>query len=134
MIRCATPNCRSKAITGRRRCAKCRSRLYAKKHPHRYHFNLQKQNAKRRGHEFNLTFDQWKAVWDQHPEKWEDKLKPGMCEWQMDRIDRRLGYEVGNVQILHKTRHVEKTVAENKFYMDVKWNRKKKNPIEKAPF
>lgn len=110
--KCQTRHCRNDAA--RTHCHKCRSRRYAVRHPLRYHFNALKQNAKRRGHAFHLTFEQFKNFWARHPKEWKEKLAPGLCCWHIDRIDPRIGYRQDNIQILEKTKNVLKYHEQDK--------------------
>lgn len=61
-------------------------------------FNAQKNNAKRRGIEFKLTFDEWEQLWDRSG-CWAFRGRRS-AEYCMARCGDVGAYEVGNVRII----------------------------------
>jgi hypothetical protein len=62
-------------------------------------FNDQRQNAKRRGVAFKLTFEQWKSWWRQQlGVYWFQKRGRGLGRYQMCRIDDKGSYCLGNIK------------------------------------
>ncbi len=134
-MKCNTPYCRNKTRRNRPICPKCRSRKYKDEHPFKYHYNALRNNARRRGHEFDLSFEDYKAKWMEHPEKWATKLVPGNeCHWEMDRKDPRLGYTKNNVQIIEKRMNVLKYHHYDKFILEIDWQETHKPAENEAPF
>lgn len=132
---CRHRYCRNLAEPDRTECSKHRQRRFAKHHPFVYHYNLLKQNAKRRDIPFDLTLSEFKKIWQRHPEKWKEKRTWGReTQWQMDRIDPRIGYTFDNIQIITKTKNIRKYYDKDQnFVVDAKW-RKKATVGEEAPF
>jgi len=129
--KCKTNWCRNVAARGRTECSKCRQRRFAREHPFAYHYNALKQNARRRGIRFALTAEEFRRLWEDHPEKWAEKATPGtVCEWQIDRIDPRLGYTFDNCRVISKQRNVYKYMREGKFILDIEWTEKR--PVRRA--
>jgi hypothetical protein len=60
-------------------------------------FNRQRHQAKRRGKEFLLSFDEWLDIWDQSGH-WQDRGK-GKGKYNMSRYNDQGPYAVGNVFI-----------------------------------
>ena len=60
-----------------------------------FKYRKQAANAKKRGVEFNLTFDEWWDLWADH---WEERGK-GSDQYCMCRTNDEGAYEVGNVRI-----------------------------------
>lgn len=106
---CITSGCRKPKAPGRRECHSCRKRNYAKRNPLRYAYNNLKQNAKRRGKEFDLTFDQFR--------KWAIRTDYIVAKgrssesYTIDRIDNTKGYTVDNIQILSNADNVRKRMT-----------------------
>lgn len=120
--KCKTKYCRNDARPGGTECPKCASRRYAREHPFRYHYNALKQNAKRRGKPFDLSFAEFKQIWLEHPEKWAEKKRWGHeCPWQMDRKDNTKGYTASNIEIISKSKNVIKYHRSDRFHMEVYW-------------
>jgi hypothetical protein len=57
--RCKTPGCRNKRALHRSVCHKCASRKYRENNPMRASYQHLKDNAKRRGIYFDLTFEEF---------------------------------------------------------------------------
>jgi hypothetical protein len=98
MKTCSTPYCRRKA-TGSL-CKTCQSRKWRKDNPVRSAWLNLRNNAKRRGVLFTITFEQF--------EKWCVKVKYiGFAGRNSDSftIDRRhngIGYHIDNIQVMSK--------------------------------
>lgn len=127
MKKCQTKYCRGTARKYRKKCPKCRSREYKRKHPMKYFYNVSRLNAKRRGHSFDLTFTEYVQLW-----KSENK-RPGNG-WHIDRIDPNKGYQSGNVQILSGYLNVMKWHENDKFMIDFKHIKVRESDESEAPF
>jgi len=81
----------------------------------KYAYQMHRSNAKRRkpdhfrnGIPFELSFEEFEALWMAHPEKWEEKKRSMLgesrfkCQWEIDRIDPYQGYHKDNVRIVSK--------------------------------
>lgn len=96
--KCKTKWCRNDRAPGRAICYKCKGGQWKQNNPDAYYFNALRNNARRRGKEFNLTLEQFRTFC-----KKTDYLSvKGKTKFDMsiDRIDNRLGYELPNMQIL----------------------------------
>lgn len=141
MNNCTTAYCRNRAAYGKGGlCHKCYQRRWKKNNPFKYYFNIARQNAKRRCIPFNLTFEQWKAIWLESGH-WEDKMEAESINentWTMDRVDPNKGYEPGNVEIIELWRNVYKWMEHGKFHLTViwrkRWAERNNKPIEECPF
>ena len=94
---CCIAHCRKQRNRGRL-CYKHRQEVYKLRHPLRYFFNNHRQNAKRRGKVWSLSFEQYALLW-----KLSGRLphvKSDGMMWAIDRIDESRGYEWGNVRIV----------------------------------
>lgn len=97
-LKCSTPYCRNKRVHHRTICEKCKSRLYKERNPLAYHFNVLRVNAKRRGKQFDLTLEDFKAFC----------ISSGYMEGKgrtaqdlsIDRIRPWEGYNINNIQVL----------------------------------
>jgi hypothetical protein len=58
-MKCNTPGCYKKARKGRKLCCSCKNVLWRKNNRLLYLFLTRKGNAKRRGKEWSLTFDEF---------------------------------------------------------------------------
>lgn len=96
-MKCQTKYCSNKAVRGKQ-CNTCASRKYRKGNPFRYCYQTLKDNAKRRGKEFSITFEDFKkfAV--------KNKLLMGKGRtkdsYTIDRKDNDKGYSYDNIQVL----------------------------------
>ena len=80
-----------------------RSRIFKDKHPVKYAYNKLKQRANERGHDFDLSFEQFKKFaedsgWLHYKGKEKNSLS-------IDRIDEQKGYSIDNRSV--------KTLSEN---------------------
>ena len=79
-------------------CYACRNRQYRLNNPMRAAYQNLKDNAKRRGHDFDLTFEQF----TQFAIKTDYIIKKGkqVDSYSIDRKENDKGYTIGNIQIL----------------------------------
>lgn len=79
---------------------------WAKNNPMRYTFNNLKQNAKRRGKEFSLTFDQFKEF----AIETDYMLGKGRTRTSLhiDRDREEEGYHIDNIKVLENHKNVKK--------------------------
>lgn len=97
---------------GRKTCLTCKSELYRQRNPIRASYQSHKDNAKRRGIPFELTFDQFKkfAV--------ETRLVINSGKtaksYSIDRIDNSKGYNLDNIQVLTISDNSKKYHADKK--------------------
>lgn len=80
----------------------------------RYAYKYHRQNARRRGHEWGLTQEEWREFWEAHPEAWAEKkkwilsprttakMKRSTIGYEIDRIDPNRGYFADNIRITSK--------------------------------
>lgn len=103
---CRSKYCRNKAPKGSNYCYACQKRRYREKNPLRSSFQNLKDNAKRRGKEFSLSFDEFKkfAVKTGYINR-KGKSKEGL---HIDRIDVNKGYCIDNIQVLTNSDNVKK--------------------------
>ncbi|MEP2447374.1 MAG: hypothetical protein ABJI69_09110 [Balneola sp.] len=136
MSTCEAPYCQRIPQGNRKHCARCRKRLQRQNHPFRYFFNQHKQKAKQRGIDWLLTFEEFRQLWLAEPEKWLSKLSGATSHWEIDRVNNNLPYHITNVQIITKTKNVQKYYEHDRFMMDVTWTDKiqPKPNYEEAPF
>jgi hypothetical protein len=67
-------------------------------------FSQQRQNARRRGVEWRLTFNEWWKIW-QDSGHWPDRGKGKEGKYCMGRNGDKGAYEVGNVEIIKYSRN-----------------------------
>lgn len=101
-MKCLTKHCRKNKKQGNY-CYSCVMRKYAAKNPVKYAYIVLRQNAKRRGHEFTITFSEF----EEFCTKTSILLGRGRTKdsYSIDRIRENEGYVPGNLQVL--------TVSEN---------------------
>jgi hypothetical protein len=96
-------------------------------------FNNLRQNAKRRGKQFDLTFEQFEAFCV----KTEYMLGKGKTKdsFHIDRKEEHLGYTIGNIQVLTNTQNVKKSL-EYRYNLKMEFTTKivKQNPVSDVPF
>ena len=101
--KCITKGCTNDAVLRRRVCYKCFRKNWRERHPIRYLYANLKTNAKRRGKEFLLTFEEFHQFCI---DTGYDKLKgTSACDLSVDRIDSSKGYFKENIRAI--------TVSEN---------------------
>lgn len=98
----------------RRQCNTCVSRLHRAKHRVKYAFDTLKSNAKRRGHGFDLTleqFEKWCVATDYIVGKGKTTES-----FSVDRIDNNKGYTLDNIRVLslrdNSRKHTKQVVFE----------------------
>lgn len=89
-------DCGGKAI-GRNRCNPCRNLRYKTNQPIRYGYFKLKFRAKERGHEFNLSLDEYTQLYRQGYGAAKGRTVKSL---QLDRIDPSRGYEIGNLRVV----------------------------------
>ena len=79
---------------------------WIKRNPLRHAYNCLKNNAKRRGKYFNLTYEQFKdfAI----KTKYVDHRGRTADSYHIDRIDENEGYTIDNIQVLSNKDNVRK--------------------------
>lgn len=102
---CATPKCRGKHLKNRTICGKCKRDRYIKNHPIRYAYTALRNNAKRRGKDFDITFEQFVKFAKQAEYKDRGILRESL---HIDRIDEAKGYSIDNIQLLPNHVNVKK--------------------------
>ena len=110
-MKCSIKFCRNERAPRRTICHKCHSRQYKKNHPEAYYFNLLKQNAKRRGKEFLLSFKDFKKF-SSDTGYIERKGKNGF-NLSIDRIEAKKGYSIDNIQVLTLSENTSKRYKDN---------------------
>lgn len=106
MAKCSTKYCRGQRAPNRTVCYKCKAKKYKEKNPLRYKYCKLRSNAKRRGHTFTVSFEEFSEL----------VLKSGYMEksgraansYHLDRIDASRGYVPGNIQVLTNSINVQK--------------------------
>jgi len=96
--KCKTKYCRNQAANSYNYCHKCRSRKLKQTNPTAYYFNALRNNARRRGKQFEITLEQFREFCTSQ------EFNPGSgrkkSSLTIDRIDARKGYCIDNIQIL----------------------------------
>lgn len=107
---CITKYCRKPGYRGNY-CHSCHKRRYKERHPERYAYSNLKQNAKRRGKEFDLTFEDFLAF----VIKTNYMVSKGRYKesYHIDRIDETKGYTVDNIQVITNTENIRKFLQYN---------------------
>jgi hypothetical protein len=95
---CLTPSCKNIAYKHKNYCCTCRVRKWRKSHLLNYFFLTTRGNAKRRGKEWSLTFDEFLEFCNQTNY---DKLKgrTALC-LSIDRIRSWEGYHKDNIRAI----------------------------------
>ena len=117
----------------------CRMKEWRKKNPLKYAYRALRDNAKRRGKEFSISFEYFKKFCI----KTEYEKKRGIFKdcYTIDRINPDLGYVEGNLQVLTNSENVKKYQARfiaewddhnKEMYFNTKVSPQRK--IEGAPF
>jgi hypothetical protein len=116
---CSTVGCGNTPQKGRRYCQSCNNRKWRQKHPIKAAFNNLKQNAKRRGIWFDLTFQAFKRFCKDTAYV---KLKgTGPDDMTIDRVIPAKGYVDGNLQMISKAensikQHTDKARFWDEYY------------------
>jgi hypothetical protein len=95
-----------KRVKGRTQCSTCRIQKYRKDNPMMAAYINLRCNAKRRGHGFSLTFDEF----TEFAIETEYIIKKGKSKdsYTIDRIDNKKGYSLDNIQVLTNFDNVKK--------------------------
>lgn len=103
--KCSIKFCRNEANQGQY-CYKHTKQRYKENNLERYTYNVLKNNAKRRGKDFQLTFDEF----CQFLQKTEYLVGRGRTKESLhiDRIDETKGYSIDNIQVLTNSENVKK--------------------------
>lgn len=117
MIQCKTPYCINYVKKGRKTCSSCVGKKTREKHPLKYAYTALRTNAKRRGKEFTLTFEEFKEF----VIKTDYMAKKGIYKtsFHIDREKEHLGYTKNNIQALTNSENVKK-------YLEYYWNEEEK--------
>lgn len=111
-LKCSTPHCRRYAIKGRKICGTCKSRKSREANPIRYAYQTLKDNAKRRGHIFKISYEYFVAFCTK------TLVLHGRGRtsesYHIDKIIDELGYVEGNIQVLTNRENVLKEHARRK--------------------
>lgn len=102
-MKCKTPRCRNDRAKHKTVCHTCNSRIFRENNPVKAAFFNLRQNAKRRGHVFTITFEDFKKFC--RKTKYMAGKGRTKDSFSIDRINPAKGYEPGNLQLL--------TVSEN---------------------
>lgn len=111
-MKCINSGCNSKREKGRRLCSKCIKRKYREKYPIKTSYQILRDNAKRRGKEFKLTFEEFKGLCEDS----------GYIEGKgiykdcltIDRKDPLQGYEIGNLEVIKQIENSIKGAIDDK--------------------
>lgn len=95
--KCITKYCRKPKAAGHF-CHSCIKKKYAAKHPLRYCFSILKNNAKRRGKQFDISMEEFKKFCEDNGYM-EGKGKTA-GSLSIERIRAYEGYTASNIQIL----------------------------------
>jgi len=95
--KCTEKYCRNRRAKNRTLCSKHRSRWFKKMHPMRYHFNLLRCGARRRGIEFTLTFERYEQLAKESD--LQNNRGHAASSLSVDRIDPNKGYTDDNIRI-----------------------------------
>jgi len=103
---CCETGCTNQRAPRSRRCHRCNKRRYKERHPKRYAYNVLKQNARRRGKEFHLTFEEF-CIFCKETKYF---YKKGIYKnsYHIDRKDETKGYTLDNIQVLTNSDNVRK--------------------------
>lgn len=95
---CQSDNCTNKTVGNRLHCGTCRSRKYREADPVRYFLNNLKRSATKRGIEFTLELESFRA-WV-IKENFRFGGGHGPSADSVDRIKNQYGYHIWNIQKL----------------------------------
>lgn len=90
--------CHQKPARKGRKCYVCHQRQYKNRHPMRYAYNVLKQNAKRRGKPFNLSWIEFLTF--AFATHYINRKGKSSDSWSIDRINNQEGYTVGNIRLV----------------------------------
>lgn len=105
---CITKFCRKPGYRGNY-CHRCQKQRYKEKHPERYAFTVLKNNAKRRGKIFELTYEQFlEFAIKTNYLAGRGRTKESL---HIDRIDETKGYTIDNIQVITNTENLRKFLS-----------------------
>ena len=93
----------------RKKCGSCAARAWRATDPVRSAFNNLKSHAKQRGKPFTITLDYFRAFCIKT--KYLAGRGRSADSYHVDRIDERLGYVPGNLQVLTNSENVKKYLS-----------------------
>ncbi len=108
---CVAKGCKNKQYIYRgkkhdRFCTKHRRQQGKEANPARYHYDLLKNNAKRRGKEFSISFQYFKSFCEET--KYLELKGKGAKNLSIDRDNDELGYVEGNLKVLTLAHNTKK--------------------------
>lgn len=109
---CLTPRCRNKKAPSGSLCYACQKRHYRARHRMRDSWQHLKDNSKRRGIYFDLTFDEFTQFCYEYD--YLSGVGRSTKSFTVDRIIEELGYTAGNIQALPMGDNVRKEHARRK--------------------
>lgn len=123
--KCATPRCKNLRYKARRShyCCTCISRKLTRRDPVKKAYWNMRGTARRRGIEFTISLDYFRAFCLQYDYTGRRGRKATSAT--IDRVDSKLGYVEGNIQLLSLSENVRKARAEEvrnrkQMYVDAK--------------
>lgn len=104
--KCHTPRCKNSKAPGNKICHSCISKKFRANNPEMACYKALKCNAKRRGKDFKLSFNQFKIFC----RKTDYLAGKGRSKesFTIDRINNDKGYTMGNIRLLSKTENCSK--------------------------
>ena len=109
MKKCETKSCKKQSE--RKYCHSCNIKVFKENNPEKYSYFVLKNNAKRRGKEFSITFDYFLLFVKKHNYiAGKGITKNGL---HIDRINESMGYVEGNLQVMTNTENVKKYLRYN---------------------
>lgn len=102
-------NCSKQAVKNARLCGKCNSEDWRNKNPVRYAYNNLKHNAKKRGKEFDLTYEEF----ERFCVKTDYMMGKGRTaeSYHIDRVDESKGYTITNITLLTNSQNMKKSLG-----------------------
>ncbi|MDX1628418.1 MAG: hypothetical protein R3345_06945 [Fulvivirga sp.] len=112
---CIVEGCRKKKAKYGQRCHKHAKQYYRKHHPLKAAYQALRDNAKRRGKEFQLTLDEFKRFAKKAEYEKRGKTRES---YHIDRIDESKGYTLDNIQLIPNYINVKKYHAVCRYYTE----------------
>lgn len=105
-MQCTSVGCKNSTVGNKTKCGTCTSRAYRLRHPIKAAYNNLRNNARRRGKEFSITFEYFKEFCTEtNYILGKGKTKES---YTIDRKVAELGYIPGNLQVLTNRNNVLK--------------------------
>ena len=114
--KCITKRCKNTSAYGNSLCWKCIKKKYKENNPTRYAYSILKNNAKRRGHSFELSFEQFEQFCVKY--NYIGSKGKRSDSYSIDRIDNSKGYVIGNIQIMTFGENARKGIKTMTAYYD----------------